>query len=162
MSRQKFQQGVAAAAVFIFMWGAVQAAAGFWVFEKVKKRAKVKIEGQYFPDLFLPSFRVEGARLVYMDRFEASAGRLKFRYNLVPLSPDLLHVWVEGDGGMKVRLLGKWAEVKGVEQEAPLERFKAELQLIPKGILLHAADIQSPVFQFQLKKSENFKGQLLS
>lgn len=143
------------------VWGAIQTASGLWVLSEVRKRAKIGIEGKYSPDLFRPSFRLKDAKVVYEDKIEARAVTLKVRYNLVPLSPELLHVWIEGMPEMKIRLLGKWAEVREVEDEAPLERFKVELQLVRKGILLHAADIQSPVFQFQLKKSANFKGQPL-
>lgn len=145
------------AAVLVFAF--LQTAAGYWVLWQVQKKAHVRIEGRFIPSFLWPSFRLEHAKVIYQDRFEAD-GRLKVRYNLLPFSPDLLHVWIDGSG-MDLRLLGKWAEVRSVEKEARLDRFKAELELMRRGVVLHAADIQSTVFQFQLKKSENHKGQLL-
>ncbi len=162
MNRGGLLRAMTAAVAAVLVWGIFQTVSGLWILSEVQKRAKVKIEGQYRPDFLMPSFRMRNVKLVYEDRFEATAGLLKIRYNLIPLSPDLLHIWIHGEQDMKVRLLGKWASsVKEAEQEAPLERFETELQLVKRGILLHAADIQSPVFQFQLKKSDHFKGQPL-
>lgn len=148
---------LAAITVFIFF----QAVAGYWVQFQVEKKLNLKIGGDHRPDFARPSFRVENLKMTYREYFEVLSGNLKVRYNILPLTPDLLHVWIDGHE-LTGRLKGKLAAMPGASETVTFDRFKVEIKLAPQGIRLIAADIHSSVFEFKIQKSKNPKGQLLN
>lgn len=147
-------------AVFTF-WVLFQFVSGYWVQAKIEKKLNLNIQGDHRADFLRPSFRIENLRMSYQNYFEVVSGNLKVRYNLLPLTPDLLHVWIKGDE-LKGRVKGKLAQIPGADEDIKFDRFEIEIKIAPQGIMLIAADIQSSVFQFKIQKSENQKGKLLT
>lgn len=147
-------------AAFTF-WVLFQFGSGYWVQAQIEKKLNLSIQGDHRPDFLHSSFRIENLRMSYQQYFEVLSGNLKIRYNLLPLTPDLLHVWIVGDS-LKGKVKGKLAQIPGGDEEIKFDRFEVEIKLAPQGVMLIAADIQSSVFQFKIQKSENQKGKLLT
>ena len=139
----------------------LQAAGGYWVQFQVEKKLHLKIEGAHRPDFSASSFRIENLKMNYQDYFEVTSGDLKIRYNLLPMTSDLLHVWIRG-ADLKGKLKGKLASVPDADKEITFDRFEVEVKLVPRGVMLIAADIHSSVFKFKIQKTDDQKGQLLN
>lgn len=138
-----------------------EAVGGYWVRHQVEKKLHLKIGGDHRPDFSAPSFRIENLKMIYQDYFEVTSGNLKIRYNLLPLTPDLLHVWIKGED-LKGRLRGKLSGVPDADKDIIFDRFEVEIKLVPRGVMLIAADIHSSVFKFKIQKSDDQKGQILN
>ncbi len=158
--RRLVQLGYCALAVFTFLI-LLQAAGGYWVQFQVEKKLLLKIEGEHRPDFAASSFRIENLRMAYQDYFEVTSGNLKVTFNLLPLTPDLLHVWIRGNE-LKGKLKDKLASVPDADKEITFDRFEVEIKLVPRGVMLVAADIHSSIFQFKIQKTDDEKGQLLT
>ena len=143
------------------LWVSFQAVSGYWVQSQVEHKLKFKIRGEHCLDFASPSFRIQNLAMSYQDYFEVLSGDLKIRYNLLPLTPDLLHVWIHGEN-LKGKLKGKLAAMPDGNKEVTFDRFEVELKLVPRGVLLVAADIHSSVFEFKIQKSNDLKGRILS
>lgn len=143
------------------LWVLFQTGSGYWVKFQIEKKLNLSVGGDHRPDFSRPSFRIENLKMSYQEYFEVLSGDLKIRYNLLPLTPDLLHVWIHGEN-LKGRVKGKLAQIPGGDEEIKFDRFEVEIKLTPQGVMLIAADIHSSVFQFKIQKSENQKGQLLT
>lgn len=129
---------------------------GSWsVYKRLESRLDLKIQGRFSPRIFASAFDLNNAQFEWNGKVLFEKGDLKVEYN--PFSfflPQGLRVRLTGKN-LQVRLLGDWAKMQGVEK-ADLQKFEADFSLGRKGLNeIYCVEVQSQVFQFQLKKSED-------
>ena len=129
--------------------------ASWSVCQRLENRLNIQIEGRFVPVLFAPVFYLKDTQFEWNRKVRFEKGDLKVAYEpLSLLSREGLRVRLSGKD-LKIRLLGDWARMQGVEN-ADLEKFRADFSLGRKGLNeIYCVEAESKAFQFHLEKSEN-------
>ena len=123
----------------------------FWVYHELQSRLKIRLEGQYVPALFTPSFEVRRGAFTWEDRVQLVDGNFKVAFDPLTLVSQRGIRIILTSKASRIKLLGSWAEQEGVENAA-VDSMVADIVLGRHGLSgINEVDVRSQNFQFSLK-----------
>lgn len=153
----KFLKQLGQALVFFTVLGAVSLGLNFWVYTELQSRLKIRMDGQYIPALFIPSFEVRHGNFTWEDRVELVDGNFKVQFDPLTLVSQQGIRIIMTSRASKIRLLGSWAEQEGIES-ATVDSLVADILLGRRGLAgINEIEVHSQSFQFSLKGADNSK-----
>ena len=126
----------------------------FWVYHELQSRLKIRLEGDYVPAIFIPSFEVRHGTFIWEDRVQLVDGNFKVTFDPLTLVSRRGIRIILTSKASKIKFLGSWALQEGIE-DATVDSLVADVLLGRRGLAgINELEVRSQSFQFSLKNAD--------
>ncbi len=90
---------------------------GYWVFDRLKDQPDISIKGDFRPKFLATSFTIRNAFVIWREKIEANADKLKVNYSFFELLKDRqIHVTLTSEQ-VRAELKGEWKSLAPVAEQ---------------------------------------------